>query len=300
MSENVIMNRFSIKDIENLTGIKAHTLRIWEQRYGILQPKRTPTNIRYYDAYDLKHVLRIALLNQYGYKISKIHQMSNEDMNSLIQKINDESFQLQAQVNKLIEKTLDVDTDGFEHLLDRYIKKNGVESCVEELIFSFLEKIGIMWMTDRLRPAQEHIVSSIIYRKLALAIEKLPKPQPDGPLILLFLPEGEIHDIGLLYVYYILQKNNKKVIYLGANSPIKDVQYIYELKKPKYIYTHLTSTAESFDVKKYLQTLVLTMPNVKVFVSGYMLNTDKYTPINDNMRFLYNLREAKVLLSELV
>lgn len=300
MSENVIMNRFSIKDIENLTGIKAHTLRIWEQRYGILQPKRTPTNIRYYDAFDLKHVLRIALLNQYGYKISKIHQMTNEEMNSLIQKINDESFQLQAQVNKLIEKTLDVDTDGFEHLLDRHIKKNGVESCVEELIFSFLEKIGIMWMTDRLIPAQEHIVSNIIYRKLALAIEKLPKPQPDGPLILLFLPEGEIHDIGLLYVYYILQKNNKKVIYLGANSPMKDVQYIYELKKPKYLYTHLTSTAESFDVKKYLQALVLTMPNVKVFVSGYMLNSDKYTPVNDNMRFLYNLKEAKLLLSELV
>ena len=300
MSENVIMNRFSIKDIENLTGIKAHTLRIWEQRYGILQPKRTPTNIRYYDAYDLKHVLRIALLNQYGYKISKIHQMTNEDMNSLIQKINDESFQLLAQVNKLIEKTLDVDTDGFELLLDRYIKKNSVESCVEELIFSFLEKIGIMWMTDRLIPAQEHIVSNIIYRKLALAIEKLPKPQPDGPLILLFLPEGEIHDIGLLYVYYILQKNNKKVIYLGANSPMKDVQYIYELKKPKYLYTHLTSTAESFDVKKYLQSLVLAMPNVKVFVSGYMLNSDKYTPINDDMRFLYNLKEAKLLLSELV
>lgn len=300
MSENVIMNRFSIKDIENLTGIKAHTLRIWEQRYGILQPKRTPTNIRYYDAFDLKHVLRIALLNQYGYKISKIHQMTNEEMSSLIQKINDESFQLQAQVNKLIEKTLDVDTDGFEQLLDRYIKKNGVESCVEELIFNFLEKIGIMWMTDRLIPAQEHIVSNIIYRKLALAIEKLPKPQPDGPLILLFLPEGEIHDIGLLYVYYILQKNNKKVIYLGANSPMKDVQYIYELKKPKYLYTHLTSTAESFDVKKYLQALVLTMPNVKVFVSGYMLNSDKYTPVNDNMRFLYNLKEAKLLLSELV
>lgn len=299
MSENVIMNRFSIKDIENLTGIKAHTLRIWEQRYGILQPKRTPTNIRYYDAYDLKHVLRIALLNQYGYKISKIHQMTNEEMNGLIQKINDSSFQLQAQVNKLIEETLEVNTEGFEQLIDRYIKRNGVETCIEELIFSFLEKIGIMWMTDRLIPAQEHIVSNIIYRKLALAIEKLPNTSPASKSILLFLPEGEIHDIGLLYVYYILRKHGKHVIYLGANSPMKDVQYIYDLKKPEYLYTHLTSTAESFDVKKYLQTLVLAMPNVKVFVSGYMLNSDKYTPINNNMRFLYNLSEAKLVLSEL-
>lgn len=299
MSDNVIMNRFSIKDIENLTGIKAHTLRIWEQRYGILQPKRTPTNIRYYDAYDLKHVLRIALLNQYGYKISKIHQMSSEEMNNLIQKINDSNFQLQAQVNKLLEATLDVDTDLFENLIDKYIKRNSVESAVEELLFNFLEKIGIMWMTDRLVPAQEHIASNIIYRKLTVAIERLPQAATESPLALLFLPEGEIHDIGLLYVYYILRKNNKKVIYLGANSPIKDVQYIYDLKRPKYLYTHLTSTAESFDVRKYLQTLVLAMPDVKIFVSGYMLSTDKYTPINDNMHFLYNLSEAKDLLSEL-
>lgn len=299
MSDNVIMNRFSIKDIENLTGIKAHTLRIWEQRYGILQPKRTPTNIRYYDAYDLKHVLRIALLNQYGYKISKIHQMTNEEINNLIQKINDSNFQLQAQVNKLLEATLDVDTDLFENLIDRYIKKNSVESAIEELLFLFLEKIGIMWMTDRLVPAQEHIASNIIYRKLTLAIERLPQAAAESPSVLLFLPEGEIHDIGLLYVYYILRKNNKKVIYLGANSPLKDVQYIYELKRPKYLYTHLTSTAESFDVRKYLQALVLAMPDVKIFVSGYMLSTDKYTPINDNMRFLYNLSEAKVFLSEL-
>lgn len=299
MSDNVIMNRFSIKDIENLTGIKAHTLRIWEQRYGILQPKRTPTNIRYYDAYDLKHVLRIALLNQYGYKISKIHQMTNEEINNLIQKINDSNFQLQAQVNKLLEATLDVDTDLFESLIDRYIKKNSVESAIEELLFLFLEKIGIMWMTDRLVPAQEHIASNIIYRKLTLAIERLPQAAPESPSVLLFLPEGEIHDIGLLYVYYILRKNNKKVIYLGANSPLKDVQYIYELKRPKYLYTHLTSTAESFDVRKYLQALVLAMPDVKIFVSGYMLSTDKYTPINDNMRFLYNLSETKVFLSEL-
>eukprot|EP01136_Pigoraptor_vietnamica_P033656 Opistho-1_new@96735 len=209
------MNKFSIKDIENLTGIKAHTIRIWEQRYGILQPKRTPTNIRYYDALDLKLALRISLLNNYGYKISRIHEMSEEDMNSLIQKINDKDFKLQLLVNELLEATLAMNIDKFEKLVNEYMHKYGIEQTIEQLVFNFLEKIGIMWMTDRLFPAQEHMVSNVVYRKLAVAIEGLP-PKDAGatPSVLLFLPEGEIHDIGLMYVNYLLHKYGKNPIYL--------------------------------------------------------------------------------------
>lgn len=297
MFEDIIkeMNRFSIKDIENLTGVKAHTIRIWEQRYGILQPKRTPTNIRYYDALDLKLALRIALLNKFGYKISSIHKMDEHSMNQLIDKISDEDFKLHLLVNELLECTLSMDMDHFEELMSMYLKKNGLELTVESLIFEFLEKIGLMWLTDRIFPAQEHLISNVIYRKLALAIENLP-PKPQGPKtsVLLFLPEGEIHDISLLYAYYILLKYGKDPIYLGPNSPIKEVEFVYEAKKPDYLYTHLTSVAEDFDGKKYLQKLCNTFPDAQIIASGNMIKSLKSNQF-PNVRFLYNLAEAKEL-----
>ena len=286
------MNRFSIRDIENLTGIKAHTIRIWEQRYGILQARRTDTNIRYYDAADLKVALRIALLNNYGYKISRIGTMNEQEMNSLITKITDQDFKLQLIVNELLEATLSMDTVQFELLLNIYLKKHGIERTIEQLVFRFLEKIGLMWMTDRIFPAQEHLVSNIIYRKLALAVEQLP-PVPAGqPGILLFLPEGEIHDLGLMYVNYMLLKSGKATIYLGPNSPLQEVSSVYEIKRPEYLYLHLTSVVEEFDGNKYLQRLAGQFPATKIFVSGAMLSSRKYSP-PPNMEFFYNLQEAR-------
>lgn len=301
MFEDIIkqMNRFSIKDIENLTGVKAHTIRIWEQRYGILQPKRTPTNIRYYDALDLKLALRIALLNKFGYKISSIHKMDERSMNQLIDKISDEDFKLHLLVNELLECTLSMDMDHFEELMTMYLKKNGLELTVESLIFEFLEKIGLMWLTDRIFPAQEHLISNVIYRKLALAIENLPH-KPEGPKtsVLLFLPEGEIHDISLLYAYYILLKYGKDPIYLGPNSPIKEIEFVYEAKKPDYLYTHLTSVAEDFDGKKYLQKLCSAFPDARIIVSGNMIKSLKTNQF-PNVKFIYNLTEAKELFKSL-
>lgn len=290
------MNRFSIKDIENLTGIRAHTIRIWEQRYGILQPKRTATNIRYYDALDLKLALRIALLNNYGYKISRIHQMTDQDMNALIQKINDNEFKLQLLVNELLEAMLAMDIDHFELLMTGYIKKHGIEQTIEQLIFNFLEKVGIMWMTDRIFPAQEHLISNVVYRKLALGLEQLPPKRMDAsPTVLLFLPEGEIHDIGLMYINYLLRKHGKNPIYLGPNSPLDDAKLVYDLKKPEYIYVHLTSVAGEFDASRYFQKLNQLFPEAKIFLSGGMLKHSRQAAY-PNMRFLNTLQEAKAAI----
>jgi MerR family transcriptional regulator, light-induced transcriptional regulator len=293
------MNRFSIKDIENLTGIRAHTIRIWEQRYGILQPKRTATNIRYYDALDLKLALRIALLNNYGYKISRIHQMTEMDMSSLIQKINDNEFKLQILVNDLLDLMLNMEIDKFEEQVNSYIKKFGIEQAVEQLLFQFLEKIGILWMTDRIYPAQEHLVCNVIYRKLALGIEHLPAKANDAsPKVLLFLPEGEVHDIGLLYVNYMLLKYGKNPIYLGPNTPLDDVKIVCEQKAPEYLYLHLTSVAHEFDAPKYFQKLHAICPSSKILVSGGMLKHSRHA-ILPNMQYLSTLEEAKKVLMSL-
>jgi DNA-binding transcriptional MerR regulator len=288
-----VMNRFSIKDLENLTGIKAHTIRIWEQRYGILQPKRTPTNIRYYDAADLKAALKVALLNSFGYKISRIHAMSSEEMSALIGKISDQDFKLRALVNSMLECALALDSFGIEEHINNYIKRHGIEKTIEVLIFEFLEKIGLMWMTDRLIPAQEHIASNVIYRKIAVAIEALPPQTSDQePSIMLFLPEGEIHDIGLFYVYYLLRRAGKTTLYLGSNSPFSEVQAVTQVKKLKNLYVHLTATTAEFDANRYLQRLTNAAPDCEIWVSGSILQHKKLNQI-PRVHYLYSLQEVK-------
>lgn len=292
------MNRFSIRDIENLTGIKAHTLRIWEQRHGLLIPKRTDTNIRYYDGEDLKMALKISLLNHHGYKISRIQRMDNEQIDTLLRETADVGFQFDYLLNNMMEATIDMDSDKLENLLDKYIRKFGIEQTVEQLIFAFMVKIGIMWMSNRVIPAQEHIASNIISRKILLAIEKLPRKMDfTQPKFLLFLPEGEIHEIGLLYVQYHLLKHGKNTIYLGPNAPLSQVELVCKLQKPNYLYTHVTAVSNDFDLENYFTKLSKIFPLNKIFASGSMLQKGKLPQDLLNVVFLTTLREAKAVLA---
>ena len=293
------MNRFSIRDIENLTGIRAHTIRIWEQRYGILQPKRTATNIRYYDGEDLKAALRIGLLNNYGYKISRIRSMTESDMNTLINKVSDDDFRLKVITNNLLEAALDMDMPHFEQLIDTYIRKHGLELTVENLLFGFLEKAGLMWMTNRMMPAQEHLSTNVIHRKLSGAIETLPMHTIAGKApVILFLPEGEYHDLGLIYVQYLLRKAGHPVYYLGNNTPLSDVEHVYKTKKIKHLYLHLTCIGNSFEMGDYQKKLSDTFADASIYISGPMLQHKK-TKVYGNIKILNGLTESKALLSAL-
>lgn len=294
------MNRFSIKDIENLTGIKAHTLRVWEQRHGIIIPKRTDTNIRYYDAEDLKKALKVSLLNRHGYKISRIQKMGDSEIDSVIHQKTDEGFRFEALLNELLSAAVDMDIDTFEKQLDGYIQEYGLENMIEELVFSFLEKIGLMWMTNRILPAQEHLTSNVISRKILLAIEKSPrKYTSNAPKVLMFLPEGEIHELGLLYAQYLLIKHGKIPIYLGANTPIDQVGFVNSVLKPNYLYTHITSVSNDFNINKYLDSLTDICPAKNIFVSGSMLQKLKYTSGNKDVIFLNSLQDVKDIFSVL-
>ncbi len=292
------MNRFSIKDLENITGIKAHTIRIWEQRYGILQPKRTATNIRYYDADDLKLALRIALLNNYGFKISRIHEMTPEEMTTLIGKIADPAFRLQLQVNEMIEHTLELDACGLEEKIDAFIQKNGIEAAVERLMFQYLEKIGIMWITDRIEPLQEHMAANIIFRKIAAAADAL-EPCRTGATVLLFLPEGELHDISLMYVFYLLRKARQNPVYIGANTPLQEVERFIACREVHCIYTHLTSVSNPQHMQRYLQKMSEKLPGtIPCYVSGAILKGLEL-PQFPNLHFLYNLAEVRDKIASL-
>jgi DNA-binding transcriptional MerR regulator len=286
------MNRFSIRDLENLTGIKAHTIRIWEQRYDILQPKRTPTNIRYYDADDLKLALRVALLNQYGYKISRIHKMKSEEMANLIETISDRTFRLEADAIRMLDATLTMDTAAVERVLTAHIDEHGIEAAIENLVFQFLEKIGLMWLTDRISAAQEHLATHVIQRKIAVAIDGLLMPEPDAPSVLLFLPEGEVHDIGIFYAHYLLRRAGLNAIHLGANTPLRDAQQVYNLRKPAYVFVHLTATTGAFDAALYLQRLCEVFSESIILASGALMKHIN-VPRHANLRCLYSLEQAR-------
>jgi DNA-binding transcriptional MerR regulator len=259
---------FTIKELESLSGIKAHTIRIWEQRYNFLKPSRTQTNIRTYSNEELKTLLTVALLNRYGYKISRIDEMPPDQRVKAVMELPQMDARMESLVNEMISCMIDLKSTEFEALLNSYIQQNGIDKAITELIFYFLEKVGILWQTNKIIPVQEHIVSNIIRQKIVAAIEGQPLIQRKTPLFLLFLPEDEHHEMGLLFVYYLLKKANLPVIYLGANVPLKDVGYIMQVKRPRYIYTHLTSFLHQHNFQKFINALGNQHPDTDILISG--------------------------------
>ena len=279
------MDAFTIKDLENLSGIKAHTIRIWEQRYQFLNPSRTDTNIRYYTNEELITLLNIALLNKYGYKISHIDKMKPIEMKERILSLTQSEAQLERIVNELIECMVDLRIEDFESVLDFQITSKGIEKTITQIIFPFLERIGILWVTSRVNPAQEHLVTNIIRQKLIVGIEKTSPALQANSTALLFLPEGEHHELGILFMYYLLKARGVKVLYLGANVPIKDVLYVADLKTPTFVYTHLTSVANNFNFEKFLTRVGANLPKYSVLVSGLLTQTyKKGVPTNVNLK----------------
>jgi DNA-binding transcriptional MerR regulator len=279
------MNSFSIKDLENISGVKAHTIRIWELRYSFLKPKRTGTNIRHYTGDELKTILNISLLNKYGFKISTINKMTEEQRNEKVLSLAFEEAQQERVVNELIQYLIDLDIDSFEQTLTKQIKAKGVEQGIVKVIFPFLDRIGILWLTNHINPAQEHLASNIIRQKLIAGIEGLPTKHQGGKTALLFLPEGEHHELGLLFIYYLLKNRGIKVFYVGTNVPMKDLEYIVNLTQPDLLYCHLTSVAERFSFEKFFSKLQKDFAKYQVIVSGQSVQSyKKKIPANVHLK----------------
>lgn len=282
---------FTIKELESLSGIKAHTIRIWEQRYRFLKPSRTQTNIRRYSNEELKTLLTVALLNKYGYKISKIDGMSAHERTKAVLELDPPEASNERLVNKMIGYMIDLKNIEFEKLLNDHIAQHGIEKTITELIFFFLDKVGILWHTNHILPVQEHIVSNIVRQKILSAIDSLPLVHKPSPVFLLFLPEGEHHEMGLLYVYYLLRKKKLPVIYLGSSVPIKDVQFLFEQRVPEYLYLHLTSFPRKQDLQKYISTLSLKFPQSQILLSGAVIRHFK-KPVSENVKKFESLEQV--------
>lgn len=267
------MHSFTIKDLENLSGIKAHTIRIWEQRYSFLKPNRTDTNIRFYSNEELKRLLNVALLNKFGFKISHIDKMSESEISEKILSLNQQEALQDRIVNMLIKNMIDLDIENFENVLDDFIATKGIEKTISQIIFPFLEKIGILWLTNHINPGQEHLVTNLIRQKLIVGIDSVRTTIKINKSVLLFLPETEYHELSLLFLNYMLKNKGVTTIYLGCSIPLKDVEYLVKLKNPDYIYTHLTSVGTRFNFDKFIATLSFAFPKTPVIISGQLTNT---------------------------
>ena len=292
------MTKFTIKDLENLSGIKAHTIRIWEQRYSFLKPSRIDTNIRYYSNDDLKTILNISILNKYGYKISHINNMSVNDVQARVAELNLAGAQQERIVNELIQLMVDLDISGFEKIIDKQIAANGIEKVILRIIFPFFERIGILWQTGHINPAQEHLTTNIIRQKLIVGIDQAKPVLKIKRSFLLFLPEREHHELGLLLVYYLLKKRGAEVFYIGANVPLKDAQFVNDTKKPDFIYIHLTSTSPGFNFEKFIKQTSEKISKPKIIISGFPTHGYKKV-LPKNVEFKHSLVELVEFISSL-
>ncbi len=264
------MNFFSISDIENLTGIKAHTLRIWEQRHNLLNPKRKQSKHRLYDNEDLKYILRVAFLYHNGYKISKIASLPQEEIKKLALDTTSGKENYQVFVNQLTEASIDFDQLRFEKILHNLILHLGFEKTVLQILFPLLNKIGLLWMTDKVSPAQEHFASALVIKKILVATDGLEKPgvKKDTRKVLLFTPEGEHHEIPILFIQYLLKKSDVSHIYAGKNVSMEVLSDFCRQHPITQLHCHLVTNLLSTDLNAYLTKISLAFPDKEILFSG--------------------------------
>ncbi len=263
------MNNFSIKDVEALTGIKSHTLRIWEQRYGIPLPNRTATNIRYYTDDDLKLLLNVAMLNRKGYKISKITKMSKEEVDTLVLDLTLQSDDETMHLESLIKAMFSLDEDTFIQVFQSSIDQIGFDESFKKLVFPLMARIGIMWQTGSINPAYEHFVTHLIRLKLFSSLNALPKIETQkAKKFILFLPANEPHDVTLLFANYLIRLAGHHTNYLGPNLPLNELHSVMKLYKADYILTVLTSPISSQTPLQIANKLHADFPNTNILIAG--------------------------------
>ena len=230
--------KYSMTQIETLTGINAHTLRIWERRYNFLLPDRTATNIRYYSDEQLRRLLNIAVLIRNGYRVSKIDQMQDHEIHDIVNVILLGSNTLRDDdISRLVFSMLELDEEAFNQIYQRNITRKGLLACMTELIYPFLKQVGVLWMNSKAIPAQEHFISNLVRQKIISATDSLPNPSADAPRILMYLLEGEHHEIALLLANFIAKDLGWKVFYLGADVPVENVNATQAIVKAHLMMT---------------------------------------------------------------
>lgn len=285
------MANYSIRDLAKLSGIKAHTIRIWEQRYSIIEPKRTASNIRYYTDQDLKFLMNIAFLNRKGIRISKIAKLSKEEINAEVDELSKTEAEHTDNFQGLAMAMMELDEAKIGKLLTKCFSQNGVEDTILNVLVPFLEKASLLWLTGSISSMHEQFASCVIRRRILTEITKLKvKKVRDAPKVLLYLPEGDQQELYLMFVQYLLKKRNINVVYLGTKIVIEDLQLAASIHQPNFIYTIISERHKCYVPESYVGRLSDGMEAPHLLVSGFQ-HTPKQEESPDNVTVLEDLNE---------
>jgi len=266
------MSKYSIKDLEQITGIKAHTIRIWERRYSIIQPNRTQTNIRFYSDEDLKKLLNISMLNASGIKISHLAKLNSADLEAKIIDLSKSNKLEDSSIKKLILATVNFDEDLFENIVSNCIDDIGIERTITEILFPFFQQVGVLWQVGSINPAQEHFISNLVRQKLFAAIDSVSISLPkNAKKIIFFLREGEFHEISILFYNYIAKKNGVRTLYLGQNLPYNEIEKVVNDYGANAIVTSFINPETEEQLNDYLRRLEKSFSSIGILITGLQL-----------------------------
>ena len=288
------MAGYKIRDLEILSGIKAHTIRMWEKRYGLLNPKRTDTQIRTYSDEELLLLLNVSLLYKNGYKISHIAQMDPEQLIETSKSIQESGFENSA-AEQLIVSVLQLDEHLFQQIFKELLERNSLSALFPELIIPFLQRIGVMWVVGTITPAQEHFISNLIRQKIMAAIDVLPVPANSQKRIILYLPEHEWHEISLLVYHYHLRFKGFNSIYLGQALPFDALlKTIVQLKPHAIVSSWLTAVDQQQILAHFLE-LQKELNQIKIAAGGYQIDQLK-NHLPEHVQRIHSLAELEKLI----
>ncbi len=286
-SKKDFRDKYFIKDVENITGIKAFTLRVWEQRYGMLLPKRTDTNIRYYEEDDLKYMMNVALLNANGYKISKIAEMSREEVQQRTLHISENNSTHQAQIQALTNAMIAFDEREFNKILSINMLKLGMIETTSSIIFPLLQHVGILWLSGSINVAHEHFITNLIKQRMYTAIDQITTPLvPNARKFILFLPNGENHELSLLFASYILKTRGQQVVYIGSSTPMDDLNQLFKVHQPDVLFCAVTNANSHMPIQVYINTLSRTWPKTTICLTGNQVVKRKDLKVPTNCRII--------------
>ena len=292
------MNSFSIAELQQYSGVKAHTIRIWEQRYQALQPERTEGNARYYDASQLRRLLNIVSLSK-EYRISDLCVLGDKDLNAMIEEriaaATTQDPEHGPFINQIIAAALTYDEPSFDATFTKCIKLYSLRDLYVFVLYPALVRLGLMWSNETLRPAHEHFITNLMRQKILSAIDKLPVPKSKRQTWLLFLPEDELHETGLLLSQFLIRQAGRKVIYLGANLPMDTLELAVDHVQPTHMLTFLVRNHEDEMDADYIKSLSKRFRHQEIYIACDPVRLSEFrAPANTTM--LHAVEELEALL----